>query len=425
MNEVKNSLKKSKIFTILLLIQLIISFFIINLVFHNINLMIESNNNLNESFKELRYYQMIDSFESQEQENLYWLNENSLINLKSFYNLISKSDYYSYLEMIYQPLEIVDFHGIDKMYAAYGSLSDVSDSNFIINNKIYTPIKNVMVNKKTLENFQINITEGRTFNSSEFYWENINSKVPIIVGSNYRYIYSIGDIIEGYYYQSSVKFEVIGILEESAAIIREGNIISLENYIISPMFNFINNPINRDEYDFQRILYLMKTNGTIIVDSDTNLNNFLSRLDNLRNQYNVFDIKIVGMSTLSVHLLKLASQESIYLMISLSIILSIFIIISISSIFTCKFIKNKRDYGIYLLCGAKKIYIIKYLIFEACILVLSSHLIAALLTSILSLNLIKYNLICILLSVLPLSLGCIKPVVSIYKNNIDNMIKGD
>jgi len=422
MDEIKSSLKKSKVFTILLVAQLTISFFIINLVFHNINSMKDSNDNLNNSFKSVNYYQMIDSFESQEQEDLYWSDKNNLTNLKKFYNLISESDYYSYLEMIFQPIEIIDFQGIDKMYSAYGHIVDITKTNFIIDNKTYSTIKNIMVNKETLENFKINIAYGRTFNNSEFYWENIESKVPIILGSNYEGIYSIGDIIKGNYYQMEVTFEVIGIMDEAAAIIREGNIISLEDYILSPMFNIDDESV---DYNFQRILYLMKSNGTIVVQSENDFNRFLVRLDNLKSQYNVFDINIIGMSTISVHLLKLASQESIYLMVSLSIILSIFNIISISSIFTCKFIKNKRDYGIYLLCGAKKRDIIKYLILEAFILVIVSHIIAALLTTIFSINFIKYSFTWVLISMIPLLLGCIKPTISIYKNNINSMIKGD
>ena len=57
--------------------------------------------------------------------------------------------------------------------------------------------------------------------NSEIAWNSISYKdnsIPVLLGSEYKSFYKIGDIITGNYYSKNTNFEVIGFIETDCSI---------------------------------------------------------------------------------------------------------------------------------------------------------------------------------------------------------------
>ena len=77
--------------------------------------------------------------------------------------------------------------------------------------------KSIMVNDMALEVFDLKLDEGRIFNSSEYY-DSSESVLPVILGSDYSDIYSVGDSFIYLKGSELLQAEVIGILEKGESI---------------------------------------------------------------------------------------------------------------------------------------------------------------------------------------------------------------
>ena len=74
--------------------------------------------------------------------------------------------------------------------------------------------------------------------NSEIAWNSISYKdnqIPVLLGSEYKSFYKIGDIITGNYYSKNTNFEVIGFVETGCSInYKNTSNITLDTYMLIP-----------------------------------------------------------------------------------------------------------------------------------------------------------------------------------------------
>lgn len=283
-------------------------------------------------------------------------------------------------------------------------------------NKFYA--KSLHVNSDSLRKFPINLYEGRTFNDTELtHISSPKDTIPIILGYDFLNIYNIDDIIT---IGSSHNAEVIGILSKDQ--FNPGNLQSsqrfanLNNYIIIP-----NNYLDSGTY--------LTGAALLIFDKSTSkeyINNIRSDLRNLFNEIDVsIDVRDFS-SDLSIKITQYLNGLKDIVMIS--VIITIFIFLSITITLLNSILLYKKDFGVHYLTGARTIDIIKIisgelfiLSFVAIILSTPIFIFKGLTNKINVIALLSTFIFLLIMNLIIL----IIPIVNINKIQLNQLIKGE
>ena len=162
------------------------------------------------------------------------------------YNYISNnSKYYIFKQ---QPLNFVgDYNNDDKFLEDLSKNLNSADKN--IKNKIITPnqgepykltvLKGAVMDNSVSEMFDYDIEIGRNFEKNDFELNSIEDTIKIIMGSNYKDIYIIGDVINFGDPDAIFKYEVIGFYKPGVGLISDhaaAITTVFDNYIIVPQY---------------------------------------------------------------------------------------------------------------------------------------------------------------------------------------------
>lgn len=181
----------------------------------------------------------------------------SLGELKQAYTeLISLDHYYEindqFLEISYPAIEDECLYGFE-----YGTAETWTDDR----GTIY-PAKCFQLSKNCFSDLGIGIEQGRPF-SMEDMEHHPTKRVPMIVGHAYQDRLGIGDEVKGRYIQDELTYEVIGILEEGAAIDLSGRSVELDRYLVIPSFDIADAPASTEDDMFQVRHYANKLSGKL------------------------------------------------------------------------------------------------------------------------------------------------------------------
>lgn len=91
--------------------------------------------------------------------------------------------------------------------------------------------------------------------------------MPIILGSEYKGVYNVGDTLLGEYLFTKQEFIVVGIMEENSYVNNGWGLKTLNRYILMPMFNCTYNSSTNEDYYFQIRHYINKTTGFLRIPS--------------------------------------------------------------------------------------------------------------------------------------------------------------
>ena len=98
--------------------------------------------------------------------------------------------------------------------------------------------------------------------------------------------YKVGDILPIEYYLTKFNAKVIGFAKSDSKVLLNWNMDEyLDRYMIIPQIDF-DNPTNKTEYEFQKIVYLVRSNGYICVNNTT---------EDIQNM--MLDIKLISEKT--------------------------------------------------------------------------------------------------------------------------------
>lgn len=207
---------------------------------------------------------------------------------------ISPEDYYAsnssgWVQLNYQ-VDLADLYGkkIDELKAAHNTLS--SDNYFEIHNQfVYIPffpgkeiflygyeeghaddsvnqheeivfsgVKAVQLSHNALFRFNISVWGGEFFPDNNY---QDGDMVPVLLGYEYKDTFNVGDELEVEYIFKPFKFKVVGILNKDSHIMRLGEPLYLDRYIVMPSINCLYSPASPDEDLFQVRHYVNKLEG--------------------------------------------------------------------------------------------------------------------------------------------------------------------
>ena len=158
----------------------------------------------------------------------------------------SQFDFYAFANNF---IEIINIE-IPEMCVVNHGTEFEADSNYEIDAESITATEAIQVSENFFRLFPLKITEGRSFEPSDFDCRNAET-IPVILGKVYQKFFNLGDTFEGYYICERRSFTVIGFTDtESDFYLRSNNRMApYEYYIIMPFEN-----ITEDSYSARAIL---------------------------------------------------------------------------------------------------------------------------------------------------------------------------
>lgn len=211
------------------------------------------------NFEELYQYRLEDNFYNDE-SNDYWsefvADPLHVEKLAAFNKALHDNMMFDYYEFAFMGLYIYkdDFKG----GASFGDKDEYTFDNY---KNDRASIKSILIGDGYLKKHNLSIDIGRGFTSEDFYF---TQSIPIILGSSYRNIYSLGDNITIIYYGEVYTGSVIGFLSKDSFIEHEGFTMQIDDYIITPMQCF--KTIDSIPTDHGIHIYLDKNMGSINTD---------------------------------------------------------------------------------------------------------------------------------------------------------------
>ena len=140
-----------------------------------------------------------------------FLNDEKKINLDLNQN-------YDYIELKFQPLYYIgDYIGKKNFAISEDTINQEVNTGLEIINA--TDLKTMQIGERLLENFSMEMANGRNFNSEDFIVYNENQTINVILGNNYVNEYNLNDVLNLELVTKNMKFKIIGFLEKNTIMI--------------------------------------------------------------------------------------------------------------------------------------------------------------------------------------------------------------
>ncbi|MBV6373076.1 hypothetical protein HIU98_18805, partial [Enterococcus casseliflavus] len=198
----------------------------------------------------------------------------------------------------------------------------------------------------------------KTENNTKIDWNTIDfesGKIPVILGSEYKNYFNIGDTITVYYLNKLFELEVKDFFVDNTFLYFKGNAQEyLDNYILVPYPEKLSMKESSGIYYPQ--LYFEMINGDIVVNNKTSLESLTYYLTEISNESGFKQYTLLGFNSFVTEYsnMLLVLNENRYLLLFILSIL--FITVTILSIFIihCSFKRYTNVYQTYFLLGFSK-----------------------------------------------------------------------
>lgn len=217
-------------------------------------------------------------------------------------------------------------------------------------------MKSIQIDIRAFDKMGLLVYEGEKFSEGNIKLQKSTDYIPVILGSDYRDIISIGQIMEIKHLSYNYKCKVIGYLEEGVTIPRNGDRydsnIRLDNYIVMPYGVTVNEiPDNDKEIEkFACFNYNALYNSNINILKNNGMKEQIDKFRVIANKYSLPSLRILG-AAVGLDLFRKESAENVNIMFTFSLVLLFFTLYSFFVSFYDKIKSNCRVYGIYLVNG--------------------------------------------------------------------------
>ena len=403
------NMKKRKMITILILLQLIFYIYTIMSFFNLYEFR-------NEFIKKLDY---------------------SITSKNRYYFLPYQSEFYVSPEKSKEnKLKLIDFIRNDKRVLGVGSFRTILMPSSNIENfeNIYESFKvdnfqsnsnNVNILKIDYEYFKLmNFpkVEGEIFKKEDFYKK--NSTYKVLVGHNFKKYFNIGDEL---HITKDLKYKIIGFLPKDYTIFLSSTIMNLENAnsaIICPEdLQLKDDAVILKEKFFGGIQFILKDN----VEYDKVINDFYKKSDNLNVEVNFLKFED------NIERFYEALEPVIRIELLKVIIFLFFTLVAVISLVIYSINNRKKEFGVLICTGIKLRKLIFSILYEWIFLIIIAYLISCILFVNIENSLngwFKYtygfhNLgIGFIVSILMFLIISVKPIIKILKLQPKELIGG-
>ena len=405
--------KKHKWLSFLLIVQCFVCTLLMNMVCATVLKTHSSVSKFSKFIGNKSYYWVSDKADENGEYSRYMKNQNGEYEkLKSFHECLKNEKGWRFLSAGTQFIDINSSDIPDKFLFQYECGHPMENED-----RFKRSVKCLCVSENVFAEFGVTVSEGREFQEEDFHY-NAGEYVPIVLGHEYKAVYSIGQVLDGEYLDKTLKFRIIGFLPELTEIPAPGNRGTLlcDRYIVMPAFTCGN---SKEPGWFDKVTLLQCTNGIII--SDLNYADVQERIDKyvLETGTMKFDAGSEGYN--SIKSLTSVSESELSRLIYIFIILTIFAIASISITVNGFIRENYYEYGVHLLSGATPRFLVKQIIGFITLIMGISFALSSLVGLVLISNLAPF--VSLIFSVVVALLSSVFPVNVVKKVDVNSLIR--
>ncbi|MGW8956238.1 ABC transporter permease [Paenibacillus sp. NPDC055715] len=359
--EVIESLKRKKMYSMLILLQIVIFYAAVTILFLQYSSIEEKSGQVS-SLKAMNDYQLADTLIEDNDMKEFTNNPKFLVIAKAFYNNLNKILDDKYIYLFNQSIAVLPDSKEWEQKFLYGYEDGQDSPAFKMNNKEpYYATKAVQMNEQAFKNYSIEVEKGKPFSSDDFINKD-NKEIPILLGSEYDEKYQIGDKISANYLMKDFTLIVKGFIRSNALVYNsQFPELYLDRYIVMPAQEFPS-PVNNEEFSFQKKHYLQLINGHIF--SPENEYVVQNKLEEVKDISDFHKTSILGANKLPLSFIFSTLQVNKSWLSLITAIIFIVCVLSISILIVTKLQNQLKNISVHLISGASMNQLLSYYIAE-------------------------------------------------------------
>ncbi|MCM3339389.1 hypothetical protein M3650_12260 [Paenibacillus sp. MER TA 81-3] len=373
LNELKIYLKKHKLLTMALYLQLTLFFIIIGTFISFIEQLNYESNGLQQIYEGKSIYQLLDGYYDGEEYQNFVSQPGYLERLKSYYNELDHTNDFDYLAMFNHHILLKDNGLPNEFIEGYEQGNRKYQTK--IENATFTAVKSFQMNKQALDFFGLVAAEGTTWSEHDF--KGFEDTVPVLLGASYRNVLHIGDETTINFYNKSFNIRIIGFLKENSKLYFNNDTeFYLDKYILLPYREYDNKPTSEVDELFQQAVYFAMINGYIVTDNDpSSSQSMMQRINAIAQKSSIGSYSFIG---LNPHFLKYRGLMTV-LQEDKTLVQTVFLstaLLNLIIIIIILFLQQKKRlsfFAIHYINGATKVGLIKMQWIEIFSIILAAY----------------------------------------------------
>lgn len=416
-----NILLRHKMILVLLVMQCFFSVWFLGNVYQYIQKGREGTQDLQENVLEKTYYRMHETLDDMT-FSMYMDEDSSMY--ESLYEILKQvrqTDDMEYMFLFSQPVSIYDMEVDEKMLDGYEDRMG-QDAVYESDGRRESLVKSLQVSENVFQEFGMELVQGEIWEEDAVSYA--KGEIPVILGNEYKGKVAVGDELSGVYLFEELRFKVVGILSENAAVSDGEELINCSRYLLMPSVQETSGENSPTEEDKARLL--QQLTGVIVTDLPFDL--LEAKIRELAEQQGMAYAKdiVLTSSKENESLLDTYSAMTDELIWQFSVLLGLmilFVIISLSATVNGFVHEYYYDFGVFLLNGAGMKNVAAVIFFLVADVIILGDMLAAAVLAVQNAD-GRFFFVAAVISMMILISACIYPIRRLHKLDIYEVIGG-
>ena len=211
--------------------------------------------------------------------------DNILERLNNFKQELKESEKFTFIEFLPNVVEFIgEWDKPNQLVNGYEYGADLKNQTVHVNNKelLITPINCISMDQDAWDLYDLSLSEGNEFAGTDY--SLTEKKLPLILGSEFKEYYDIGDEIPLLYFSEEWTGVVQGFLEDDEVINQDWNEYSLDTRILVPSFKEMSDKIDED---LQKKITYAQLEGDVLLKDKAEYSKANKEIKKLSQKYNL------------------------------------------------------------------------------------------------------------------------------------------
>lgn len=211
--------------------------------------------------------------------------DNILERLNNFKQELKESEKFTFIEFLPNVVEFIgEWDKPNQLVNGYEYGADLKNQTVHVNNKelLITPINCISMDQDAWDLYDLSLSEGNEFAGTDY--SLTEKKLPLILGSEFKEYYDIGDEIPLLYFYEEWTGVVQGFLEDDEVINQDWNEYSLDTRILVPSFKEMSDKIDED---LRKKITYAQLEGDVLLKDKAEYSKANKEIKKLSQKYNL------------------------------------------------------------------------------------------------------------------------------------------
>lgn len=235
---------------------------------------------------EKQYFQLVDLDFKREGHLRQLLNQEDLLpRLNAFKEDLRNDEQFTFIEFLPNVVEFIgEWDKPDQLVNGYEYGADLKNQTVHVNNKelLITPINCISMDQDAWDLYDLSLSEGSEFAETDY--SLTEKKLPLILGSEFKEYYALGDEIPLLYFSDEWTGVVQGFLEDDEVINQDWNEYSLDTRILVPSFKEMSEEI---DFNLRKTITYAQLEGYVLLEDKSEYSKVNREIKKLSQKYNL------------------------------------------------------------------------------------------------------------------------------------------